>query len=168
MQAEAESDLDKAGPPPAALDLGYLALFAGMQCNARVLQALHRAGHAGLRESHGYLIQHLLAGPRTASDLARRMGVSQQAGAKAVAELSALGYLEDAAAADGRSRRVRLSRRGRRMIQSTRRLRADLLEQALAGLPVREVEAARRVLAHCLERLGGMPAVRGRRIVQPR
>lgn len=152
----------------AALDLGYLALFAGMQCNARVLQVLHRAGHAGLRESHGYLIQHLLAGPRTASDLARRMGVSQQAAAKAVAELAELGYLEDAAAIDARSRSVRLSRRGRRMIQSTRRLRAALLEEALAGLPARDIAAARAVLLHCLERLGGMPAVRGRRIAQPR
>ncbi|MET0791839.1 MAG: MarR family transcriptional regulator, partial [Polyangiaceae bacterium] len=64
---------------PAALDLGYLSLFVGLRINELVLDALLKAGFAGIRHAHGYVFQHLLPGPLAISELARHLGVTQQA-----------------------------------------------------------------------------------------
>ena len=159
----AQAELD-----PGDLDLAHLAYFAGLHFNTRLLEALHRAGYAGVRQSHGYVIQHLIAAPISVTALARRLQVSQQAASKTVAEMVGLGYLEDGPALDGRTRSVRISRRGWRMVKRARDLRIGMLAQALAALPERDIDAARRVLLACLEAFGGAPAVRGRRVVEPR
>jgi hypothetical protein len=97
---------------PEQLDLAYLALFFGLRVNELVMQRMAGAGFRGVRESHGYLMQHLIEADRSITELARRMHVTQQAASKAVAELIGLRILEAAPAKDRRSKSIRLSERG--------------------------------------------------------
>ena len=53
---------------PAGLDLAYLALFLGMRVNQLVLEHLKAAGFKNPRESHGYVIQHLIEKERSLVD----------------------------------------------------------------------------------------------------
>jgi DNA-binding MarR family transcriptional regulator len=153
---------------PGSLDLGHLALFVGMRVNDVVLEELHAAGFTGLRYAHGFVFQHLLGGPRSISELAGLLEVTQQAASKTVAELEKLGYVEEAGSEDARVRRVRLSSRGQAAVDKSRALRAGLEERWKRAHGSRALEAARELLANLLESLGGSEAVRTRRIRQPR
>jgi DNA-binding MarR family transcriptional regulator len=147
-----------------ALGIGQLAFFVGRRLNEIVLERLRAAGHQGVRMSHGYLIQHLVEGDRSVTELARRMGVTQQAASKAVADLAALGYVEGAPNDDARVRIVRLSARGRSMLDETRRIRKSTEAALLRGVPESARRHARHVLVAMLERLGEADTVRGRRV----
>lgn len=162
--------MKSAAPPsaePEALDIGYLSLFVGLRFNELVLEALHDAGFEGIRHAHGYVFQHLMAGPLAVSELGRLLGVSQQAASKSVAELMQLGYLEDAGSADARVRRVALSDRAHAAIQKTRSFRASWMRR-LEKKHGAAFDGARRVLAALLEELGGAEAVRTRKVRAPR
>lgn len=150
-----------------SLDLGYLAQFVGQRINDLVLAKLAAEGFGDLRMSHGYVFQHLLSGPGTITDLAGRLGVSQQAASKLVAELVELGYVQVAPAADRRARAVALSERGRASVAVARRARARL-EQRLVAKHGAAVARARALLAEVLEELGGAAAVRARSVREPR
>ena len=150
-----------------SLDLGYLAQFVGQRINDRVLERLDAEGLGDLRISHGYVFQHLLEGPRTITDLAARLGVSQQAASKTVAELIALGYLASAPAPDRRARSIALSKRGRTAVSVARKARARL-EQRLSAKHGAALAQARELLATVLEDLGGASAVRTRSVREPR
>jgi DNA-binding MarR family transcriptional regulator len=162
------TDLDAPELSVLHLDLGYLALFVGMRWNELVLERLAREGHAGLRHAHGYVFQHLIAGPRTITELAELLEVSQQAASKSVAELVTLGYLEDVESKDRRARRVALSKRGRAAIEKTRALRAQYQQKLVKRHGEAEVLRAHHLLASVLDELGGLEAVRTRRIRAPR
>jgi DNA-binding MarR family transcriptional regulator len=150
------------------LDLGYLALFVGMRVNEQVLEELHAAGFTGVRHSHGYVIQHLLGGPRSISELAALLEVTQQAASKTAAELTQLGLLEQVASEDARVRRVRLSARGQAVVDTGRALRAELQKRFERRFGKRAVEDARLLLARVLTSLGGAEAVKTRRVRLPR
>lgn len=152
----------------ARLDLAQLSLFVGQRADALVLERLHARGYAGLRISHGYLIQHVVESERSITELAERMGVSQQAASKAVRELVELGYLELVAGTDARQRMVRLSARGREALACARKLRGELERKLLRGQPESAVRAARAVLGTMLEQLGGVELVRTRKVREPR
>ncbi len=152
----------------ADLDLGYLAQFVGMRVNELVLDRAAADGHGDLRSAHGYVFQHLIDGPRTIGDLARRLGVSQQAASKSVNELLRLRYLKATVKADDkRARSIELSPRGRDAIAHTRRFRARL-ERKLVTKHGASIDQARALLVEVLADLGGSEAVRTRRIREPR
>ncbi|MCP3062854.1 MarR family transcriptional regulator [Myxococcus sp. K38C18041901] len=151
-----------------SLDLGYLALFVGQRMNDQVLEELHAAGFTGLRHSHGYVFQHLLGGARTISELAKLLGVTQQAASKSVAELESLGYVEKTEAGDARVRQVALSARGLASVEKSRALRSALQKRFERQHGAGPVEEARTLLAGMLVSLGGEDAVRRRRVRQPR
>lgn len=153
----------------AVLDLPQLALFVGQRMNDRVLERLHARGFVGLRIAHGYVVQHVVLRARSITEIASRMGVSQQAASKAVAELVALGYLAlTAADDDARKRLVQLSPRGKEAIRASRRIRRDLERRLLEGQSKQAVAHARAVLRQALTRLGGRDEVRARRVPEPR
>lgn len=148
------------------LDLVVVAQLAGAALTERARERLGGRGHPGLRTSHGYLFQHLVEGPITIGELAMRMDVTQQAASKAVAELADLGYVERIAdPADGRVRRVGLTARGRSAVRDTRAIRAELVAELSASIGTDRVEEARRTLLAALDAVGGMPAVRSRRVL---
>jgi len=68
---------------------------------------------------------------RTGSQLARRMGVTQQAASKAIAELVRLGVVEVKKSPDRRAKEVRLSPRGWQGVEYARSARARI-EKKLA------------------------------------
>src|ERR1700722_17553415 len=152
---------------PMQLDLAYLALFLGQRVNELVAARMKKNGAAGVRESHGYVIQHLIDAERTITELARRMGVTQQGASKAVAELLRLGIVEAAPAADRRAKAIRLSKRGWESVKQARKVRAEIdgrLEKILgkkAHLRVKER------LLDSLNELGGVERVKARRVREP-
>jgi DNA-binding MarR family transcriptional regulator len=146
-------------PPPvdlAALDLGHLALFVGYAFSDAVMAALATAGFADLRFSHGFLVQHLIDGPRSIGALAERMEITQQGASKVVAELESLGYVERIADPDdARVRHVQLSPRGREAVATTRRVRERLSRKLNAQVGDKALADCRRTLAAALDQLGG-------------
>ncbi len=149
---------------PDALSLSYLAQFVGVFSNQHVLREMKRAGYGDLRESHGYLIQHLLRGPHSVGQLSKLLGVSQQAVSKTVAELSQSGYLERQAGDDARVKLVSLSERGHAAVLASRRARDKLERRLLTRLGDRRAAAVRAALAEVLRELGAVSAVKGRRV----
>ncbi|MBM4783382.1 MAG: winged helix-turn-helix transcriptional regulator [Archangiaceae bacterium] len=150
------------------LDSGHLATFLGHHFDQAVFEALAKAGFSGVRGAHGFVIQRLLEGPQGISAMARQLGVTQQAVSKQVAELIDLGLVESAGAAeDGRAREVRLSKRGRACVTTSRRARAQVtarLTKALGATAMNELHAA---LSRALDALGGLEAVQRRRVRPP-
>lgn len=147
------------------LDLVVVAQLTGTALTELARERLGDRGHPDLRTSHGYLFQHLVDGPISIGELAGRMGVTQQAASKAAAELAGLGYVERIAdRADGRVRRVGLSSGGHAAVAATRSVRAELVAEIAERLGADRVDAARRTLLAALDAVGGMPAVRTRRV----
>jgi len=153
---------------PGDLDLGTLALFLGYAASAEVQRALSQAGFSDVRFSHGFVFQHLLEGDKTVGELAERMQVTQQAASKIVAELEGRGLVKrDADATDARIRRVKLARRGLEAVDAARKARAATERRFEAKLGVARLASARRALADGLELLGGLEAIRKRRVIAP-
>lgn len=152
---------------PAQLGLSYLASFVGAFANQHVLGEMKRAGYGDLRESHGYLVQHLLRGPHSVGQLAKLLGVSQQAVSKTVAELTGAGYLEAVEGEDARVRLVQLSRRGHAAVQATRRLRERLEARLTKRLGERKARELHAGLLELLTELGGVAPVSARRVPNP-
>lgn len=150
-----------------ALDLGHLALFLGMRVNEVVVARMTRAGFRNVRESHGYLIQHLIESERSITELAHRMGVSQQMASKAVAELVRLGVLEEAPHKDRRAKRIRLSAKGWKAVQMSRKVRSGIHKNLCRDLGEHKIAGAKTTLIACLDQLGGTERIKRRRLRQP-
>jgi DNA-binding MarR family transcriptional regulator len=117
-----------------------------------------------LRDSHGFLIQHLLRGPHTISQLAAQLGVTQQAVSKSVAELARNKYVEDLRSDDARVRRLRLSPRGRAAVQAVRVYRQELDAELSAVTGATAYAHAKQVLLAALERLDALEPIRQRKV----
>ena len=150
------------------LDLGYLALFLGLRVNELVMERMAAAGFAQIRESHGFVIQHLIESERSITELAERMEVTQQAASKVVAELIELGALEATAGEDRRAKRIRLSKRGWQVVQLGRRERRGIDRRLRASAGEKNYAAARSILEECLKALGGIERIESRRVRHPR
>lgn len=149
------------------LPLTLLAQFIGAFANRQLLAEMKRAGYGDLREPHGYLFQHLLIAPRSATELAKLLGVTQQAVSKSVAELTRGGYLESSVGEDARVRLVQLSERGHASVLAARRFREKLERRLSLKLGKMRASAVRRALGELLEELGGASSVRARRVPAP-
>jgi DNA-binding MarR family transcriptional regulator len=149
------------------LDLGYLAFFLGRRVNELVVSRLMRAGFAQVRESHGYVVQHLIERDRSISDLARRMGVTQQAASKMTAEMIRLGILEAKTAPDRRARVIQISNRGWESIRYSRRTRARIDRRLATLIGAKNYQSMKACLVECLTELGGVQAIRSRRVREP-
>jgi DNA-binding MarR family transcriptional regulator len=148
---------------PDELDLPTLAALAGAAANQHLLRRLRNDGYAGVRISHGYVIQNLIGESPTVGELADRLGVSQQAASKTVVEMEALRLVARVPdAADSRVRRVQLTDQGRALLAAGRAARAEL-ERAV-GADVGDLGAARRALVSLLEHTGELASVTRRRV----
>ena len=155
-------------PGLAGADLPLAALFAGWAMADEVQRRIAADGMADLRFSDGYVFQHLVPGPLAIGALGERLGVTQQAASKAVADLERRGYVERVSGEeDGRVRNVSLTERGRAAIEAGRRHRAALEAELAGTLGPRRVAAARRLLSDVAAGLGAETAVRGRRVRPP-
>jgi DNA-binding MarR family transcriptional regulator len=149
-------------------DLSLASLFAGWAMADAIQRRIAAAGFADTRFNDGVVFQHLVGGPLTIGALAERLGVSQQAASKSVADLDRRGYVERTADPDdARARLVALTARGRGVIAAARQQRAALGDELAERLGERRVESARRLLLDVVAELGGESAVRGRRVRPP-
>jgi DNA-binding MarR family transcriptional regulator len=153
---------------PRTLELSYLSLFAGWVLGAELHRRMVDDGLRDLRFNDGAVFQHVLAGPLSITELAARMGVTQQAASKAVAQLERRGLLERrASATDARARLLHLTAAGRATIEAGRRYRAVLEDELAAEFGAGRVADARALLAEIITRFGADDAVRTRRIRPP-
>ncbi len=126
----------------AGWELGVGLLAASRALFDELHARLAAEGHPDLRPAHGYAFQAIGSDGATASELARRLGVTKQAAGKMAAELEALGYVTRAAdAQDARRRPLALTPRG-----------ADALARSAVILDELRDEWARRAGAAELER----------------
>lgn len=150
------------------LDLPYLALFLGQRVNELVVGRLVRAGFRNVRESHGYVVQHLIEGERSITDLAQRMGVTQQAASKTIAAMVRQGVLEAKTAQDRRAKVICISKRGWESIRFSRRARAEIDRRLRKVVGVDDYERIKADLIACLTALGSVQRIRSRRVREPR
>ena len=149
------------------LDLGHLGLFLGLRVNELVMEKLRAAGFGHVRESHGYVVQHLIERERSITELAERMEVTQQAASKVVAELAGLGVVELEAGEDRRAKRVRLTARAWESVRVARRARRGIEKRLARAVGEGRYAEACSVVGACLEALGGMGRVKARRVRAP-
>jgi DNA-binding MarR family transcriptional regulator len=152
------------------LDISLASLFAGWALADEIQRRLVADGFSDVRFSDGLVFQHLVDdGPLTIGALAARLGVTQQAASKSVADLERRGYVERTADPDdARARLVSLTARGEAVIRAGRDQRAAVTGELAERLGPRRVEAARRLLLDVVADLGAEEAVRGRRVRAPR
>jgi DNA-binding MarR family transcriptional regulator len=155
----------------AILGIGYLGLFLGQRMNEVIIAQSRRGGYPQMRESYGYVIQHLVGKDgrvaRTGSELAHRMGVSQQAASKAVAELVRLGVVRIVPPAEGADRRaklVQLTDIGWHGVTEARRARERLERQLEKKLGTARYVSIRAALRECLGLMGGLERIRNRKV----
>jgi DNA-binding MarR family transcriptional regulator len=154
--------------PVDALDLSLASLFAGLALAEEVQRRLAAEGFDDARFGHGFVFQHLVAGPLAIGDLARAMDVTQQRASKATAELEALGYVRrEPDPADARVRRIALTERGWAAIEAARRARASILDELRARLGAERVAGAEELLRDVLRETGADAAVAARRVRLP-
>jgi DNA-binding MarR family transcriptional regulator len=145
------------------VDLTVLATAFVSAVTAAVAERMAAAGRPSVRPSWGYLLQHLIAEPVTAAELARRTGISKQAAAKAVAELRDRGLVEPT----GPGRELSLTAAGHDLVLAARRVRAGLDDEFAAVLGPDRLKECADALVALVDHLGGRDAVRERRILPP-
>jgi DNA-binding MarR family transcriptional regulator len=155
-----------ASPPP--VDFMTSLSHIGAAVDEHVLIELRRARLRGLRKGHGYVIQRLVVGPATASEIAELLGVTQQAVSKSVGELVALGYVRQSVdSGDRRRRPLTLTARGRRAVEVSRAARVALEEKIAAAAGARPFANARTVVAITADLLGIAEQIETRAVQPP-
>jgi DNA-binding MarR family transcriptional regulator len=149
------------------LDLGHLGYFLGLRVNQLVMDRMRAAGFQHVRESHGYVIQHLVEQDRSITELAQRLEVTQQAASKTVAELAEIGIVELTPGDDRRAKTVKLSDRGWAGVRLARRVRRQIEGRLIRAAGAARYAEAKAIMADCLKALGGMERVRTRRVLPP-
>jgi DNA-binding MarR family transcriptional regulator len=150
------------------LDISLASLFAGWAMADELQRRIAADGLADTRFADGVVFQHLVDRPLTIGALAERLGVTQQAASKSVADLERRGYVARTPDPDdARARLVALTARGDAVIASGRRHREAIAAELAERLGPRRVEGARRVLVDVVRDLGADSAVRGRRVRPP-
>ena len=153
---------------PRDIDLPTLTSLAGNGVVRRLLADLAREGFVGVRVSHGYVFQRLVDAEPTITELAESLGMTQQGASKQVRDLEDLGFVERRPVpGDARARRVRLTERGRGVVDAGRRARAALEAELVDRVGVQDVRVAREVLAALLRLTGLEDDARGRRVPLP-
>lgn len=103
--------------------LGRLLLFSFHAFEARLLESYHAAGFSDVRQAHLNALRHLDLNTGTRIiDLAARAGVSKGAMGKIVVDCKRLGLIDlRADPADRRAKIVSYSKKGRALVEVTRR-----------------------------------------------
>jgi DNA-binding MarR family transcriptional regulator len=162
----ADSIRTPTSPPPSESDPALLIEVCAQLLAIRTLDALVADGCVGIRYSDGFVFQHLVPGPITIGDLAKRLQVTQQGASKAVADLESRGYvMRVVSPADDRVRLVSLTDLGWRAVDGARtarrRARTDLRRMLGREGERQFTEALLRLTA----RLGGFDALKERRLL---
>jgi DNA-binding MarR family transcriptional regulator len=155
-------------PNPADLDLSLLALFAGWAMTETVRRRMAENGFPEVRFNDGVVIQHLLTEPLSISALAQRMGVTQQAASKTVADMDRRGLLaRHRSDTDARVTLIDLTDHARAAVDAARTHRAALDAELTADLGEARIAETRAALTAILSRLDADQSIRNRRVRPP-
>lgn len=150
---------------PAHDDIGLLCMVVANGFSAAVLDRLAAAGFGDARLGHGFVVQGLLAGDTTVTQLADRLAVSVQAVSKTVREMERLGYVEKAPnPADGRAQLLRLSARALASVAESRRARLAVQQQLLEALGPGRAQHTLDALRLLAGQFGGLESLANRRL----
>lgn len=154
------------GPLVAAEDdIGLLCLVVANGFSARVLRQLATAGFGDTRFSHGFVVQGLLAGDTTVTQLAERLGISVQAVSKTVKEMESLGYVARTPDAnDRRAARLALTAKGRANLAASRKARADVVSSLKKALGKKRSRDLTELLRLAATEFGGLESLATRRV----
>jgi len=149
-------------------DIGLLCLAVASGTTTRIRERMAADGFDDVRDSHGYVVQGLLDGDSTVTELASRLGVSAQAVSKSVTELERAGYVRRGHdPADGRARPLRLTARGDALVDASRRARQAVARDVARWLGTRDQAELVRLLQHAAEHFGRLDALSARRLRPP-
>ena len=152
--------------PVPELDLSLAALFAGWALTDEVTRRLAARGFTGLRFSHGFLVQRLIAAEQPIAAIAQALDVTQQAVSKTVSELEGLGYVRRRPdPRDARVRLVSLTDRGRAAVDGG--ARGAGRRRRGAARAARPAARRRRDAASCARCCGAGDGRRGPRPSRP-
>jgi len=151
-----------------SLDFAQSVSLLGAWVDDFVIRCLGEAGLEGLRPGHGYFVQRLLTGPATATEMARALGISQQAASKAVGELVAHGYVALATdESDRRRKTATLTERGHEAVRRSRSARAAVDRRLRSAVGQEPFAIALDALHRAMEELDLTSAVRTRTVRPP-
>ena len=144
-----------AAPP----DLGTLSRVVSDATAARVAERLLAAGFDDVRGPQRGVVEGMVAGDATVTQLAVRLGVSAQAVSKTVTELERSGYVRRGHhERDQRTRPLQFTPRGDELVDALRRARESVGRELGRWLGTRDTAELARLLEHAAEHLVGVQA----------
>ena len=160
-------DGDQSDTAQIGADLLLLLTACEAALGARLLAAIRAAVDAEVRYSDGYVFQHLVPGPLPVTRLAQRLGVSQQAASKQVADLERRRLVARTVDPDDRrSRPVELTDVGWKAVRTARTARHEIEQELVAALGPETVAGLRSGLSELSAHLGAAEEM-GRRRLRP-
>jgi DNA-binding MarR family transcriptional regulator len=157
---------ERYGPAMERVPLVRLLSMATSLSLEELHRELARAGYDTLRPAHGYALNAILNGRRTASEIAPRLGMTKQGASRLLQHLLEEGYVEQTDAGDDDARRkpFTLTTRGRRAIELSVRIQQRIEEQWGDEIGVRRGNSMREALERVVQARtqpdGELPAVR--------
>jgi len=140
-------------PRSPGVELALLLLDGFHSMTDDVRAGLANRGHPGVRAGHEFTLRAIDAGADTASELGRRLSVTKQAAAQAIAGLEQLGYVHrDADPDDARLKRLRVTPRGHEMMTLGAALFDEVRDRWAAQIGARELDTLQAHLAQLTAR----------------
>jgi DNA-binding MarR family transcriptional regulator len=137
------------------IDFGILLGLAYTSFVDELHEELAARGFDDLGSAYGYVFRALASAPMRPSQLAERLGITNQGAFKVLEEMQSRGYVERAPDPDdGRATLIRLARRGRDALASARRFHRRYERRLAAEIGKNQAKELRRLL----ERLAKAPA----------
>jgi DNA-binding MarR family transcriptional regulator len=140
-------------PRSPGVELALLLLDGFHSMTDEVRAELADRGHPGVRAGHEFTLRAIDAGADTASELGRRLSVTKQAAAQAIAALEQLGYVvRKADPGDARLKRLQVTPRGREMMTLGAALFDEVRDRWAAQIGAGELDALQAQLARLAAR----------------
>ena len=145
--------------PPGPPLLGALLRMPVDEIRARMLAALHERGFADLIPAHMIVLRYPGPDGLRPVEVAAQSGMSKQALNYLLGQLEQAGYLERVEdPADRRSKRVRVTKRGRAAIEVMRAAVAEVEDEFVRAFGEEDLQTFRDLLARLNAILGTQPS----------
>jgi DNA-binding MarR family transcriptional regulator len=161
-------ETEQPDPLPLERDPALAVQVLARQLATSTMDDVRAAVSATVRESDGYVFQHLVPGPLTVGELADRLGITQQGASKALLDMERRGLVERTAdPADRRVRRVALTPAALDAVHAARRSRERFAATVESVLGPRRATTFRRALLDLLAATGADATVERRAVRAP-
>jgi DNA-binding MarR family transcriptional regulator len=139
-------------PRSPGVELALLLLDGFHSMTDDVRAELANRGHPGVRAGYEFTLRAIDGGADTASELGRRLSITKQAAAQAIAVLEQLGYVErEADPGDARLKRLRVTPHGHEMMTIGESLFDEVRGRWAARIGAEQLDALQAQLAKLAE-----------------